>query len=126
MFGFLSTKNEEQSLSMIDNVSINKDGVVVCLDADCTVEANYFVEIEKHFKCNIKTLGCSIKYAHPLEGNNYTQEHFEGFLNYELFLRYYNLALKYARAPYGFHTVGSSMAVKSSAYQKRSGIPASF
>lgn len=102
--------------------SINKDGVIVCLDADCTVEDNYFVEIEKHFKNNSKTPGCSIKYAHPLTGNDFDNEHYEGILNYELFLRYYNLALKNTGAPYAFHTVGSSMAVKSSAYQKQGGM----
>lgn len=102
--------------------SINKDGVIVCLDADCTVEDNYFVEIKKHFKNNPKTPGCSIKYAHPLTGNDFDNEHYEGILNYELFLRYYNLALKNTGAPYAFHTVGSSMAVKSSAYQKQGGM----
>lgn len=102
--------------------SINKDGVIVCLDADCTVEDNYFVEIEKHFKNNPKTPGCSIKYAHPLTGNDFDSEFYKGILNYELFLRYYNLALKNTGAPYAFHTVGSSMAVKSSAYQKQGGM----
>lgn len=102
--------------------AIDRDGIIVCLDADCTIEKNYFVEIEKHFNSYPKTPGCAIKYAHPLEGDNYTDQHFEGILNYELFLRYYNLALKYVGAPYGFHTVGSSMAVKSSAYQKQGGM----
>ena len=102
--------------------SINKDGVIVCLDADCTVEENYFTEIENHFNKYPKTPGCSIKYAHPLKGNDFDDYHYEGILNYELFLRYYNLALKHCGVPYAFHTVGSSMAVKSSAYQKQGGM----
>jgi len=102
--------------------SINKDGIIVCLDADCEVESNYFVEIEKHFETFPKTPGCSIKYAHHLEGNVYKQDIYEGIINYELHLRYYNQMLHYCGVPYAFHTVGSSMAIKSSAYQKQGGM----
>lgn len=102
--------------------SIDKDGIIVCLDADCTVEENYFIEIENHFTKYPKTPGCSIKYAHPIVGNDFDDYYYEGILNYELFLRYYNLALKHCGVPYAFHTVGSSMAVKSSAYQKQGGM----
>mgnify|MGYP000165069255 CR=1 FL=1 len=102
--------------------SIDKDGIIICLDADCEVESNYFVEIENHFKKHSKTPGCSIKYAHPIEGNEYSKEIYEGIINYELHLRYYNQALRFMGVPYGFHTVGSSMAIRSSAYQKQGGM----
>ena len=101
---------------------LEKDGIIICLDADCEVENNYFVEIEKHFEKYPKTPGCSIKYAHPISGNDYSNEIYEGIINYELHLRYYNQALRFMRVPYGFHTVGSSMAIRSSAYQKQGGM----
>lgn len=101
---------------------IEKDGIIVALDADCEVEPNYLQEIEKHFEINPKTNGCSIRYAHPLQGNEYQANIYKGIVNYELHLRYYNQALQYCGFPYAFHTVGSSMAVKSSAYQKQGGM----
>ncbi|MEN8927725.1 MAG: glycosyltransferase family 2 protein [Flavobacteriales bacterium] len=101
---------------------INKDGIIVALDADCEVETNYLQEIERHFKKYPKTNGSSIRYAHPLQGEEYEEIIYQGIINYELHLRYYNQAMRYCGLPYGFHTVGSSMAVKSSAYQKQGGM----
>ena len=40
---------------------INKDGVIVCFDADSLCESNYFEAIISHFKKHPKTPGCSIK-----------------------------------------------------------------
>ena len=102
--------------------STNKDGVIVCFDADSKCDKNYLVEIEKHFNANLKTPGCSIHYEHPIEGNEFEQNIYDGIINYELFLRYYNQALRYCKLPYAYQTVGSSMAVKSSAYQKQGGM----
>ncbi len=101
---------------------VNTDGVIVCLDADCEVAPNYFSEIEKHFKQNNNTTGCSIYYEHELSGTQFGDKIYEAIINYELFLRYYNQCLKHTGVPYAFHTVGSSMAVKSSAYQKQGGM----
>jgi len=102
--------------------SINKDGVIVCFDADSKCDKNYLVEIEKHFNKNPKTPGCSIHYEHPIEGDEFELSIYEGIINYELFLRYYNQALIFCGLSYAFQTVGSSMAVKSSAYQKQGGM----
>jgi hypothetical protein len=102
--------------------SIDKDGIIVCFDADSKCDENYLVEIEKHFKSHPKSPGCSIHYEHPIEGDEFESSIYEGIINYELFLRYYNQALLFCGLPYGFQTVGSSMAVKSSAYQKQGGM----
>ena len=102
--------------------SIHYDGIIVCFDADSKCDPNYLMEIEQHFKKNEKTPGCSIHYEHPISGEEFDIEIYEGIINYELFLRYYNQALKFCNLPYAFQTVGSSMAVKSSAYQKQGGM----
>lgn len=100
--------------------SINQDGVILCFDADSECNRNYLNEIENHFLENPKCTGVSIHYEHPL--------HFEdGQINeaiilYELHLRYYIQALKYTTYPFAFHTIGSSMAVRSSVYQKQGGM----
>ena len=102
--------------------SINKDGVIVCFDADARCSSNYLTEIEQHFKLFPESPGCSIHFEHPLFGSEFPQEVYDGIINYELHLRYYNQCLKYANLPYAYHTVGSSMAVKSKAYQKQGGM----
>lgn len=100
----------------------NPNGVIVCFDADSQCEANYFVEIEKHFNEHPKTPACSIHFEHPIEGNEYDEKIYNGIMQYELHLRYYKNGLQYAGLPYAFHTIGSSMAVRSSVYQKQNGM----
>ena len=102
--------------------SIKHDGIIICFDADSTCDDNFLVEIERHFDENPKTPGCSIYFEHPLSGNDFNNLIYEGIMKYELHLRYYNQSLKYSGLPYAFHTVGSSMAVRSSAYQKQGGM----
>ncbi|MDX2197235.1 MAG: hypothetical protein NW207_12545 [Cytophagales bacterium] len=99
---------------------IATDGVIVNLDADCTVSYNYLAEIENAFY-NTKTSGASIYYEHPHLQTD-TGEIYEGAVLYEIFLRYYIQALRYAEHPYIFHTLGSCMAVRSSVYHKQGGM----
>jgi hypothetical protein len=101
---------------------VNRDGVIVCFDADAMCDQNYLMAIENHFNDHLKTPGAAIKFEHPIAGLDFDDDIYEGIINYELFLRYYNQGLKYANLPYAFHTVGSSMAVRSSAYQKQGGM----
>lgn len=96
--------------------------IIVCYDADSSCDPNYLVEIESQFLAHPKANGASICYEHPLEGNDFDQEIYEGIINYELFLRYYNLGLNVALLPYSYHTVGSSMACTSNAYMKQGGM----
>ena len=98
------------------------DGIVVCFDADCRCATNYLVAIEQHFRENPKTPGCSIYYEHPIEGGAFDAVLYAGIVSYELFLRYYNQAFRFTGHPAAFHTVGSSMAVRSMAYQKQGGM----
>ncbi len=110
----------DEAVSRFD--TINKNGIIVCFDADSKCDENYLVEIENHFNKHPTTPGCSIHYEHPIEGEEFEQNIYNGIINYELFLRYYNQALLFCGLPYAFQTVGSSMAVKSSAYQKQGGM----
>lgn len=102
--------------------SIKKEGVIVCLDADCTVSVNYLNAIEQHFFVHFpKTNGASLYYEHPFETINDTVLK-NGIVDYELHLRYFILCQEFCGCPYAFHTVGSSMAVRASAYQKQGGM----
>jgi len=99
----------------------NLSGVIVSLDADCQVSDNYFMEIYKELYLQNSRKACSMYFEHPLTG-----EMPSGIYNaismYELHLRYYFQALKYAGFPWVFHTVGSAIAVKAEAYVKAGGM----
>jgi nitrate reductase NapAB chaperone NapD len=96
------------------------DGLIIALDADCTVAPNYLVAIEQHFDQHKNSPGASVHFEHPLK--HFNNELALGIIQYELHLRYYNQLIKYSEHPYAFHTVGSSMVVRSGAYQKQGGM----
>ncbi|GAA5027465.1 hypothetical protein GCM10011506_16560 [Marivirga lumbricoides] len=97
----------------------NIDGVIVCFDADSECDKNYLITIENYFLTHADCTAASIHFEHPLYENEKLNE---PIILYELHLRYYVQALKHAEYPYAFHTIGSSMAVKSSIYQKQGGM----
>ena len=101
-------------------MSGNTKGVIVCLDADSTVAPNYLTELEKYFTTYPATKAASIYFEHPLTQDDARLR--EGIINYELHLRYYRQALKYAGYPFHYHTIGSSMAVRSDVYQQAGGM----
>lgn len=101
---------------------LNKDGIIACFDADSTCAENYLVELEKHFEQHPKSPACSIYFEHPLHGNEFSEENYRAIEAYELHLRVYKNALQFCGFPFAFHTIGSSMAVKSKAYQKQGGM----
>lgn len=101
---------------------IGKDGIILAFDADSLCESNYLQVVSDHFD-NVKTPATSIHYEHPIEvSEEYDQSVIDAIIDYELHLRYYKNALAYAGHPFAFHTIGSSMAVKASAYVKQGGM----
>lgn len=88
------------------------DPLLVCLDADTLVQPDYLPAIVRHFSiCG--SGGASIPYRHLPAADPEGQAAID---RYELFLRIYVLGLKLAGSPYAFHTVGSAMACRASAY----------
>jgi len=100
----------------------NNDGIITNFDADSLVKKNYLTEIEKLFIEKPKTNACSIYCEHPISGNEHNKIVYEKIIEYELYLRYYSLSLKYTGFPYYYHTVGSSFAVKAEIYCKQGGM----
>jgi len=98
------------------------DGVMIGFDADSTCDENYLEEIERTFFGGKPVNGASIYFEHPLEGNEYDTDVYDGVALYELHLRYLNQALRYAGFPYAYHTVGSSFAVGASVYVRQGGM----
>jgi len=109
----------DEALRRFDYVN-RPEGIILCLDADCTCDFDYLVEIEKWFSAP-ERVACSIYFEHPLE-NPDNQKVTEAIILYELHLRYYVQSLRFASFPYAFHTIGSSMAVRSDVYRKQGGM----
>ncbi|MDP4208342.1 MAG: hypothetical protein Q8928_05955 [Bacteroidota bacterium] len=98
------------------------NGIIAGFDADSLCDANYLVEIDRHFKRLPKSPGASVYFEHPLSGDGFSAEVYAGIARYELHLRYLNLALRYTGHPHAWHTVGSSFAVRMDAYVKQGGM----
>ncbi len=99
----------------------NSDGVIACYDVDCTCDTNYLTSIDSYFRNHPKCPGASIYFEHPTSGDD-PDENYKAIIDYELFLRYYVNALRYAGHLHAYETIGSSMAVRASAYQKQGGM----
>ena len=105
------------SLQYLD-YSNSKKKLLINLDADCTVSENYLETIITEFNNNKYSAGY-VYFEHPLPHNIEKQK---AIINYEIFLRYYVLGLKYANSPYAFHTVGSTIICDYESYIKIGGM----
>ncbi|MCX6254856.1 MAG: glycosyltransferase family A protein [Bacteroidia bacterium] len=100
----------------------NPDGIILNLDADCLVEKNYFVSVCNELMKRADRAACSIYFEHPLSGSDFPESIYKYIALYELHLRYYFQGLAYSGFPYGFHTLGSAIAVKALTYVKAGGM----
>jgi len=97
-------------------------GIILSLDADTICEENYLAEVERQFRNNPGTKACNIHYEHPLEGGSFPESVYNGIIQYELHLRYYIQALRFAGHPHAFHTVGSAFCVRADIYAAQGGM----
>lgn len=98
------------------------EGVILSLDADTNCEGNYLVEVQKQFLDHPDTKACSIRFEHPLTGSTFPDTVYRGIIQYELHLRYYIQALRFAGHPHAFHTVGSAFGVRACVYASQGGM----
>ena len=85
--------------------------LILSLDADTLVQNNYLSAIKNYFTPRVKT--AIVAYEHQLP------EAFEeqaAICCYEIFLRYWVLGLKYAKSPWAFHSIGSTIVTLTEAY----------
>ncbi|KAF5037887.1 Glycosyl transferase family group 2 [anaerobic digester metagenome] len=97
------------------------DDVIVSLDADTRVEANYLAEIAKQFSVFRKASAMALPYFHRLQGDD---DHKKSMLRYEIYLRCYALNLLRINHPFAYTPIGSAMAARVSAYRKIRGLTA--
>jgi glycosyltransferase involved in cell wall biosynthesis len=111
----------DEAVRRFDKISM-PDGVILNLDADCTVEQNYLVAVSEGLLKRPENKACSIYFEHPVSGSRHPESILRNIGLYELHLRYYYQALAYTGFPYVFHTVGSAIAVKALPYVKAGGM----
>ncbi len=107
----------DTALTLFDYSSANKK-ILACLDADCLVESNYFTGIVRSYN-EEKLSAAYVEFEHQIPED---KQQFRAIINYEIFLRYYVLGLKYANSPYAFHTIGSTITVDYENYVKTGGM----
>jgi len=98
------------------------NGIIVCFDADTLCQTNYFKVIQQHFSERPKLQAAGIYYEHPLEGEEYPKKVYRAITLYELHLRYYTHAQRYAGFPFACETIGSAMIARADAYQQQGGM----
>lgn len=100
----------------------NPQGIIACFDADSRCEVNYLCALEAHFSQHPDCQAASIYFEHPLHGPDFEDDVYAAIVDYELHLRYYINAQRFAGFPFAYQTIGSSMAVRCKAYQQQGGM----
>jgi len=100
----------------------NPKGIIASYDADSNCMPNYLVELEKLWRTYPKTHACSVRFEHPVEGEEFEPNIYNGIAQYELHIRYYYHACRSIGVPYAYYTIGSSMACCAESYVKFGGM----
>ena len=97
-------------------------GLIVSLDADTLVAENYLQVAERAYKN--KSARCfTFQFQHHFDPDRYSDDEIRAGKLYEIYLRYFRLALKMLKVPFAIHTIGSCFAVRAEAYIKLGGMP---
>jgi len=107
----------DAALKLFDYSSSHKK-ILICLDADCTVEINYINEIVRTYNENDISAAVT-DYAHNISGDDNS---IPAIICYEIFLRYYVLGLHYAGSVYAYESIGSCMSCDYEHYIKIEGM----
>ncbi|WP_286833815.1 MULTISPECIES: glycosyltransferase family A protein [unclassified Proteiniphilum] len=95
-------------------------GVIVSLDADCTVSANFMIDIYKAFSRDNRLNATVHQFYHRVENHNPAIEN--AVRQYENYIRYFREMMKFTGFPYYYHTIGSAFAVSADAYVRVGGM----
>ncbi len=101
----------------LQRFNYNQNNLLICLDADCVIETNYFEVIEKYRKRGLKAGYIPFRHIYSP-----TEEERLAIACYEIFLNYYVAALKYSKSPFAFHSIGSTMVCSPEYYVKVQGM----
>jgi glycosyltransferase involved in cell wall biosynthesis len=106
----------DMALRLLKTSSSDKK-LIISLDADTLVQTNYLAAIKNYFTAKIKT--AIVAYEHQMPDDYEGQA---AICCYEIFLRYWVLGLKYAKSPWAFHSIGSTIVTSTDSYLKVRGM----
>ena len=98
-------------------ISCSEKKLIISLDADTLVQTNYLAAIKNYFTQEIKTAIVAYEHQMPV---NYDQQ--AAICCYEIYMRYWVLGLKYAKSPWAFHSIGSTIVTSTDSYLKVRGM----
>ncbi|MDD3541768.1 MAG: glycosyltransferase, partial [Petrimonas sp.] len=92
----------------------NPEGIIISLDADCTVSPNFLTGISTAYR-QTGPPRCTIQnFRHRIETNDKKLEN--AVRQYEQHIRYFSQMLRFIGFPYPHHTIGSAFSVAADAY----------
>lgn len=98
----------------------NPEGIIISLDADCTVSPNFLTGISAAYRQTDK-LCCTVQnFRHRVENNDPQLEN--AIRQYEQYIRYFSQMLRFVGFPYYLHTIGSAFSVAADAYVRVGGM----
>jgi cellulose synthase/poly-beta-1,6-N-acetylglucosamine synthase-like glycosyltransferase len=103
--GFARKTGMDEAVRRFDHIE-NHSGIICSLDADTLVSEDYFTQIYKFYEQNKKAGACIFQFQHNFNKTIFTNEEIEACKLYEIYLRYFRLALEYTGFPYPIHTIG--------------------
>ena len=89
-----------------------------CSDADAVFPEDYFEQCEEPSQEGEAALLYRFRHVAGTDSAAH-----EAALRYEISLRYYVLGLRFAKSPYAFHSIGSTLAIHANAYARVRGFP---
>ncbi|OQB55292.1 MAG: hypothetical protein BWX99_01443 [Deltaproteobacteria bacterium ADurb.Bin151] len=92
--------------------SVNEPRLMISLDADTIVRPDYLNSVRTAMSSRKAQTGI-VSYKHRMPAD---ETGMKAICLYEIFLRYWVLGLKYARSPYAFHSIGSTIVTSADAY----------
>lgn len=95
-------------------------GIIISLDADCTVSSNFLTTIWEAFSHDKSLNGTIHDFHHRVEEEGPLAE--SAAREYEAYIRYFRSMLEYMGFPYYWHTIGSAFAVSADAYVRVGGM----
>ncbi len=93
------------------------EGILVSYDADTSCSSNYFKELAGFYRKFPDAGGCTLFFEHNLEGSiSQNPDQLNAIIQYELYLRYFKLALEWMTFPYANYALGSAFSVRAQRY----------
>lgn len=93
--------------------------LIFCLDADTLTEPDYLPRAVEFFRLHPEISGAVFRFNHQ---DSTDPGESMAIAEYELFMRYYVIALRFAGSPYAFYSLGSATVCTADAYVRAGGM----